>query len=100
MRPERYIFRPVIEDRRRSWLPGQDSALAVVKQVWRLVVIAAGSAVTLAGVAMLVLPGPGLLAIAAGLAILATEFAWARGLLDRARARLHRLREEHRRRSR
>lgn len=35
------------------------------------------------GVAMLALPGPGLLTIAAGLAILASEFEWARRLLDR-----------------
>jgi hypothetical protein len=33
------------------------------------------------GAAMLVLPGPGLLVIAAGLAILATEYAWARRYL-------------------
>ena len=35
-----------------------------------------------AGIAMLVLPGPGWLTIAAGLAVLATEFAWARRWLD------------------
>lgn len=45
-----------------------------------------GGTVMLTGVAMLVLPGPGILAILAGLALLATEFAWARRWLDRARA--------------
>jgi uncharacterized protein (TIGR02611 family) len=35
------------------------------------------------GAAMLVLPGPGWLTIALGLAILGTEFAWARSLLDK-----------------
>ncbi|MBD7919786.1 hypothetical protein H9657_16060 [Cellulomonas sp. Sa3CUA2] len=45
-----------------------------------------GGTVLLTGVAMLVLPGPGILAILAGLALLATEFAWARRWLDRARA--------------
>jgi tellurite resistance protein TerC len=34
---------------------------------------------------MLVLPGPAIIVIPAGLAILATEFAWARRLLHRAR---------------
>jgi hypothetical protein len=36
-----------------------------------------------AGAAMVVLPGPGWLTIAAGLAILAGEFLWARKALDR-----------------
>ena len=36
-----------------------------------------------AGLAMLVLPGPGLLVIAIGLGILALEFAWADWLLRR-----------------
>jgi tellurite resistance protein TerC len=34
--------------------------------------------VVLIGVAMIVLPGPAIVVIPAGLAILATEFAWAR----------------------
>ncbi len=37
------------------------------------------------GLAMLVLPGPGFLVIIGGLAVLATEFAWAAYLLDNAR---------------
>ncbi len=41
-------------------------------------VTVAGPLVILAGVAMLVLPGPGLVAIAAGLALLALEYRWAR----------------------
>jgi uncharacterized protein (TIGR02611 family) len=47
-----------------------------------------GFVVVLAGVAMLVLPGPGLLVIAIGLGILALEFAWAERLLERAVDRL------------
>jgi hypothetical protein len=38
-----------------------------------------------AGVAMLVLPGPGILVIIAGLAILAKEFTWAERTLDKAK---------------
>ena len=37
-----------------------------------------GGSVLLIGAALLVLPGPGLPVIAAGFAILATEFFWAR----------------------
>ena len=44
-----------------------------------------GSAVTLVGVALLALPGPGFLLVAAGLAILATQFRWARRPLRYAR---------------
>jgi uncharacterized protein (TIGR02611 family) len=47
-----------------------------------------GFIVVLAGVAMLVLPGPGLLVIAIGLGILALEFAWAERLLERTVDRL------------
>ena len=44
----------------------------------------AGAMVTLAGIAMLVTPGPAFVVIPIGLAMLALEFAWAEHLLDRA----------------
>ena len=53
----------------------------------KLVVAVVGTAVLLAGVALLVLPGPAFLVIPAGLAILATEFDWARRLLRYAKDR-------------
>lgn len=43
-----------------------------------------GATITLAGVAMLVTPGPAFVVIPVGLAMLALEFAWAERLLDRA----------------
>jgi uncharacterized protein (TIGR02611 family) len=46
-------------------------------------VLAFGVAILGAGVAMLALPGPGLLVVVVGLAVLATEFAWAERALDR-----------------
>ncbi len=48
----------------------------------RLAKLIAGFALLAAGVAMLALPGPGWLTIAAGLAILADELPWARRMLD------------------
>jgi tellurite resistance protein TerC len=42
-----------------------------------------GFTVLLIGVALLVLPGPAVVVIPTGLAILATEFVWARRLLNR-----------------
>ena len=53
----------------------------------RIVVIVAGSAVIIAGLALLVLPGPGTLVIAAGLAILASEFDWAERWMQKLKDR-------------
>jgi hypothetical protein len=49
--------------------------------------------VLVAGVAMIVLPGPAVLVIPLGFAILATEFPWARKLLDQGKAWLSKLRQ-------
>ncbi|MEJ5945503.1 PGPGW domain-containing protein [Pseudokineococcus basanitobsidens] len=51
------------------------------------VVAVVGGVLTLAGVALLVLPGPGMLLVAAGLAVLASRFAWAKRPLGYARNR-------------
>ena len=51
---------------------------------YRLGFVAAGFTVTLAGLAMLVLPGPALVVIPIGLAMLALEFAWAERALNKA----------------
>ena len=75
----------------------------------RIVVFVIGSTVVLVGVVMLVTPGPGLVVIPAGLAILSLEFAWARYWLRKLResisyrsrnqrnsaAEAHRVRAEH-----
>jgi uncharacterized protein (TIGR02611 family) len=55
---------------------------SVVARIRRLFKIVAGFTVLAAGVAMLVLPGPGWVVIAVALAILAGEFVWAKTLLD------------------
>ena len=55
-------------------------------QAQKLVVAVVGGSVVLVGIAMLVLPGPAILVIPLGLAILATEFLWARRWLKKARA--------------
>lgn len=44
-----------------------------------------GGTVLIAGIVMLVLPGPAFIFIPLGLAILATEFRWARNCLSRIR---------------
>lgn len=59
----------------------------IARQAKRVGVGVAGTSVLGAGVALLVLPGPGIVVIVAGLAILATEFAWAERRLDQAKAK-------------
>lgn len=51
----------------------------------RVARVVAGFFLLAAGVVMLVTPGPGWLAIAAGIGLLAAEFEWARRLLDRGK---------------
>lgn len=51
-------------------------------KVIRAGVVLAGFLIVLAGLAMIPLPGPGLLVVAAGLAVLALEFVWAERLLE------------------
>jgi hypothetical protein len=51
----------------------------------RIAVTVIGFAALIAGGIMMVTPGPGVLVIVAGLAILATEWAWAERLLDKAK---------------
>lgn len=61
-------------------------ASTLLRQVRRLIVLVIGGTVLLIGVALLVLPGPAFVVIPLGLAILATEFRWARNLLRRVKA--------------
>jgi len=51
------------------------------RRVKRLFVGLMGGTVLLIGIAMIILPGPALVVIPAGLAILATEFLWAKRAL-------------------
>ena len=51
----------------------------------RWVIAVVGITVVLVGIALIVLPGPAIIVIPAGLAILATEFAWARRWLARVK---------------
>ena len=44
----------------------------------RIIIFVVGMSVLLFGIALLVLPGPAFIVIPVGLAILATEYAWAR----------------------
>ena len=53
-------------------------------KLYRVGFVIAGALVTLAGVVMIVTPGPAFVLIPAGLAMLAMEFAWAESALEKA----------------
>lgn len=59
--------------------------ISTLKQAKRAIVIVIGFTVLVLGIVLIVLPGPAILVIPLGLAILATEFVWARRLLVRFR---------------
>ena len=61
-----------------QWLPD-------IRWLRRVIVAVIGFTVLLIGVAMIVLPGPALVVIPLGLAILATEFVWARRVLKKGK---------------
>ena len=105
----RTVIRPELDDRveedvvfpgavhLRRWQQFLTSRFGLDRTpVVRKVIIAViGFTVLLLGVVMVVLPGPAVIIIPIGLAILATEFAWARHILRRgsifvARVRRHR----------
>lgn len=54
----------------------------------RAAVAVVGGGLLVAGAAMVVLPGPGLITIALGLSVLGREFAWAAALERRVRDRI------------
>lgn len=62
----------------------------VPASVRKLFIAIIGGTVVLIGLALIVLPGPAFIVIPVGLAILATEFAWARSVLNRAKAMVSR----------
>ena len=59
----------------------------------RFAVTIVGVALLLLGAAMMVLPGPGILVIVGGLALLATEYVWARRMLKTAQAQAEKVQE-------
>ncbi len=68
--------------------------LQSLQQAKRLVIAVTGFTVLVVGIAMIVLPGPAIIVIPAGLGILATEFIWARRLLQALRNKFKNQKEE------
>jgi uncharacterized protein (TIGR02611 family) len=58
-------------------------ARLTLKQARKIVVLVVGVTLVIVGIVMIVAPGPAIVVIPLGLAVLATEFVWARRLLVR-----------------
>ncbi len=71
--------------------------MQTLDQAKRWLKIVAGFSLLAIGAALLVLPGPGLLTIALGLALLSVEFVWAQRLLDRVKRQTAAVRDAFRR---
>jgi len=67
------------------WFPFGVTVRFMMRNGKRLAVTVAGLVLLAAGLAMMVLPGPGILVIIAGLAVLATEYVWAQRMLNFAK---------------
>ena len=74
--------------------PSQNFVSWFYRQARRVVVFVIGSTVLLIGIVMIVAPGPALIVIPLGLAILATEFVWARKWLEYAKNQVNGLAEQ------
>lgn len=73
------------EERKRPGLRARLDANPATRLLWRIAVAVVGGAVVVLGLILIPYPGPGWLVVFGGLAILATEFEWARRLLTFAR---------------
>jgi len=67
------------------WFPFGATIRFIARNGKRLAVSVVGLVLLVAGLAMMVLPGPGILVIIAGLAVLATEYVWAQRALNFAK---------------
>lgn len=70
-----------------AWVPFKAIGRFIKKSGKRIAVTIAGFVVVLVGIVLIPLPGPGWLIVFGGLAILATEYVWARRLLNYAKAK-------------
>ncbi len=96
--PEEVDASAVVEELETAWpeearewhehpviVPFKAVGLFIKRSGKRIAITAAGGFVVIVGIALLVLPGPGLLVIILGLGILATEYVWAERLLKMAK---------------
>ena len=62
-----------------------------LKQIKRLLIGIIGLTILIIGIAMIALPGPAFIVIPLGLSILATEFLWAKKIIEKFKDKLEKL---------
>ncbi len=80
------------------WFPFRVTVRFIMQNGKRIAVTVVGGMLLLAGLAFLVLPGPGFVLIIAGLAILASEYVWAQRALNFAKDKARQAKDKVRRR--
>lgn len=66
-----------------------------LQKIKRMLVAVTGFTILFIGILLILLPGPAFIFIPLGLAILATEFLWARKLLEKVKAYIKKKRNGH-----
>jgi len=79
------------------WFPFKVTVRFIARNGKRIAVSVAGFVLVAAGLVMLVLPGPGLLLVFVGLAVLATEYVWAQRALNFAKQKASQAKQKVRR---
>ena len=80
-----------LAERLLKWCGNLIYRLPITDTARRIVILTIGALVLFIGVALIFLPGPAIVVIPAGLAILATEFQWARNLLNKGKSSMRRM---------
>lgn len=80
---------PTSSARKRGRLHRRLHANPALSLTTKVVITTVGSLVILAGLVMMVTPGPGIVGIIVGLAILSTEYEWAGRWLAKAKEKAH-----------
>lgn len=62
-----------------------------LKQLKRIIIGVIGGTILIIGIVMIVLPGPAFIIIPLGLSILATEFIWAKKLMEKFKEKFEKL---------
>jgi Putative transmembrane protein (PGPGW) len=95
MKAERQPRRHAFAIRKRAWQRRLNERLGLDKMpvIRKLVYSILGFTILVIGIAMIVLPGPAIIVIPIGLAILGSEYAWARRIIRRGRVFVGRVRK-------
>ncbi len=65
--------------------------IKTLRQLKRIIIAVIGTTILIIGILLIVLPGPAFIVIPIGLSILATEFIWAKRLMEKFKEKLSKI---------